>query len=221
MAPRRVPPAVGFRYQAWPQRAALAAAAVWLLGLLTLGTGRAQNSVLWTTNYYNVTGATLFDVHASLNAARPWRDKASLNAYTEWHVNWRFQLRQTSRGCRCSSLQTTTTIKMTMPRWTAPTNASEELRQTWKRYIDALGTHEAGHARIALAAAGEMHKRIKDLDPEPECSDAEKKIRQTVQEVLDDFGDRDKIYDQRTRHGITQGAFLGGRRHRRPPGAEP
>ena len=39
----------------------------------------AQNRVLWTTNYYTVTGATLTEIHQSIRENRPWKEKFDLD----------------------------------------------------------------------------------------------------------------------------------------------
>src|SRR5262245_38680882 len=46
---------------------------------------QAQNKLQWKTNYYSVTGASLGEIHRSMNQARPWKEKeaANLVGYTE------------------------------------------------------------------------------------------------------------------------------------------
>jgi predicted secreted Zn-dependent protease len=185
-----------------------------LLLFLTLAAAvpaTAQPSVSWTTNYYSVAGATLREIHASLRSNRPWKSNAQHDGYTRWQVDWNFAVRTIGNKCRLTSFNTRTTIAITLPRWAAPTNATEEVRQAWQRYITALGQHEAGHGQMALAAAAEMHKRAKESGEDANCDALRQKINSLGQTILEQYQARDQQYDERTRHGVTQGAVL---RHR-------
>src|SRR5438093_2422362 len=125
---------------------------------------QAQNSVWRTTNYYTVAGATIREIHQSLAQARPWKNKSSVDGQTEWHVEWRFNVAPAGSICRCTFFTTTTTITLTLPRWTAPANAPVEVKTNWQRYITALGQHEAGHAQLALDAAAGLEKQNKSAE---------------------------------------------------------
>ena len=191
-----------------------------LIGWVTLvATAAAQNSVHWTTNYYLVTGATLPEIRRSINAARPWKDQQNTDAMTKWRVNWRFTFAQSAEGCYCNTFSTITTIAITLPRWIAPTNAPQPLKDTWARYFTALTKHEVGHTQIGLSAAAELQKRSRDFGTLADCENLKAKINGIAERVMRDFQKRDEEYDERTRHGATEGAFLPGSergRGRRP-----
>ena len=175
--------------------------------LLAAASARADNLTRWTTNYYNVAGSTIRDIHRSLAQARPWRDKSSMDALTDWSVTWRFYVSQSGDKCRCTSFSTTTTITMTLPRWIAATNTPPEIKTAWQRYITALGQHEAGHAQFALNATAEMQKQCRNLEM-PDCDGLRSRISSQCQAILEDHRRREREYDERTKHGATQGAVL-------------
>jgi predicted secreted Zn-dependent protease len=177
-----------------------------LLGVAASAPG--QNSIRWTTNHYAVTGATPREVRHSINQSRPWKGKIEADGLTNWRLEWRFTVAPTADGCRVSSFSTATTIGVTLPRWAASTNAPEPLKQGWDHYITALGRHEAGHAQIALAAAAELEKRIKELREQPDCEGLKIRINVIGDAVVEDFRRKDQAYDERTRNGATQGATL-------------
>jgi predicted secreted Zn-dependent protease len=203
---------------------------LWLVLRLVIGsavmaalclTARAQNTVHWQTNYYPVTGATIGEIHQSLSRNRPWRGQSQLDGLTDWRVQWRYQFTSSPGECRLTSFATTTTITITLPRWHRPTNASLEVVTNWVRYITALGQHEAGHARIGLAAAAEQQRRIPALASDSNCEALKRRINDLAQQIVDDHGRQDREYDRETEHGAKQGAVLrgGGRRRDRsnPP----
>lgn len=169
----------------------------------------AQPAVLWSTNYYAVTGASIREIHQSLRQNRPWRKTSQTDAYTRWNVTWSFYVSPGGDKCRLTSFSTRTTVTITLPRWEAPADAPEEVRTAWSRYIAALGNHEAGHGQFAVAAAGEMQKRVRESGEDSDCSALKQKINSLAESIVQQYRNREKEYDERTKHGATQGAVLG------------
>ena len=168
----------------------------------------AENVVQWTTNYYPVTGATLGEIRQSINQARPWKGRFSLDGLTEWQVNWQFDVSPSATGCQCTSFTTKTTIKVTLPGWSPPTNTPPEVKETWRRFFTALAQHEAGHAQIAQAAAKEVEGRAMQTGEATDCDRLKKTIHTVANQVIEDHRKQDKDYDERTEHGARQGASL-------------
>jgi predicted secreted Zn-dependent protease len=186
-------------------------------------TAVAQNPVQWTTNYYSVTGATLPEIRRSIDEARPWKGQPNTDAMTKWQVTWQFTLGQSTDGCYCRTFSTTTTIAITLPRWMAPTNAPESVKGIWARYFFALAKHESTHAQNGLSAAAELQKRSRAFGTWPDCESLKAKLNGIGEQVVQDFQRRDREYDERTRHGATEGAFLprGERSRERPSRRQP
>jgi len=176
----------------------------------------AQHSVQWTTNYYRVSGAEVRELHGSMRQNRPWRGRHEADGFTEWKVEWRFHTVQEANGCRLTGFGTKTTVLVTLPRWVAPTNAavSEVTSNAWNNFIQALGQHEAGHVSLALAAAPEMARRVAALPANSDCGALSMTLNQLGEQVLREYRERERVYDERTRHGLTQGAVLGFRPER-------
>jgi predicted secreted Zn-dependent protease len=171
----------------------------------------AQNTLLWSTNYYPVSGTDTDELRASMHRSKPWKeesDMALLVGLTTWHIEWRFKVTPTPNGCRCSSFTTRTAITNTLPRWLPPTNAPPQLKTVWTRFATALGQHEDGHSRLALAAVAEMHKQVKALGENSDCDALKRSINEVAQRTLAEFRKRDLEYDRTTNHGVTQGASL-------------
>jgi predicted secreted Zn-dependent protease len=171
----------------------------------------AQNTVVRKTNYYAMTGSSLRHIQESLQQTRPWKSKSGRDASTEWYVRWHAEYSSGGGSCHCSSFTTTTTIMITLPRWIAPTNTPAEVRAAWAKYAAALEVHENGHADLALAAAAEMHKRIKEIESNLDCITLRTRVQAECKAVLDSYRAQEKEYDRQTRHGATQGATFRGR----------
>jgi len=179
-----------------------------ILVLLLPALARAQNTVVWRTNYYSVTGTSLGEVRRSMEQSRPWKGPGQLIGQTDWRIDWRFEVKPAGDGCRCTSFTTTTSITNTLPRWTSRAQAPDELAVAWTRFITALGEHEEGHSRLALAAVADLHKRVKELGPAADCDGLRKRINELATRVVEEYRQREKDYDRRTRHGETQGVIL-------------
>jgi predicted secreted Zn-dependent protease len=177
----------------------------------------AQPTQQWVTNYYRVTGATLPEIRQSIRDARPWKNREEMDGFTDWRVTWQFTVMPTSDGCRCTTFNSQTRIVMTLPLWTPPTNVLVTVTQIWTNYFAALLRHEVGHGQMALAAAAEIHRRVKEQGGGSDCDSLKQSLNQIGQTVVAEYRQRDKDYDVRTQHGATQGARLPGRMRRERP----
>lgn len=102
-------------------------------------------------------------------------------AYTVWWVNW-------SGTCR-----TNLKITYTFPKWVNKNRAPSSLRNSWDRMIRQLKLHEQGHSQHGINASREIEKSGCSKDPK---------------RITRKWARQDKIYDKRTRHGISQGIRL-------------
>jgi predicted secreted Zn-dependent protease len=163
--------------------------------------GHTQNFVVWTTNYYSVTGANFREIRQSIAASRPWQD--GFDGDTRWNVDWKFTLAETANGCSCASFSTTTKIVTTLPRWQPPADLLPLVKEQWTGYFTNLAQHEAGHARIGIAAGVEVGKRISEAGVQPDCDRAKRALNERAEKVVNNYRAREKEYDRRTAHGTT------------------
>jgi predicted secreted Zn-dependent protease len=179
-----------------------------LVFLLAGAGGVRADVVRMTTNYYKVYGATTRDVRESINQFKPWKDRRSMDAQTDWTVRAKYSVGEAGGVGRLQSFQTEAIITVTMPTWSPPPVATEGLTNRWQRYFTALLRHENGHAANALKAATEVRRRVTAIrDPLP-SQELSRKISDTVTAVLKEYREKDEEYDRQTRHGVEQGAHF-------------
>lgn len=181
-----------------------------LLGLLLPASLAAGNHTRWTTNYYSVTGSTLREIQRSMMHNRP--ANVDREALTEWSVRAKFSVAKFQGGYRCGGFTTTTTIRMILPRWTAPEGVPESVRHEWERFINALKQHEQGHALFALTTAGQINRRVAEVGIEPDPESLKSRVDGIVAQTIQESREREREYDRLTRHGVEQGAVLAGDR---------
>src|SRR5206468_12101800 len=107
--------------------------------------------------YYAVSGASSWQIREQIDRKRPWKQPG--DGLTTWKIDWSFTTLRGDSGCRLQSLEIKTQVTITLPQWTPPGDADEALKERWKSYIKALGAHEDGHRKLAVAAAAELRKR--------------------------------------------------------------
>jgi len=148
--------------------------------------------------YYDVSGSTEAELREQLNAKAPvGPDNYRGDALTTWYIRWKWDGYGTE-DCDLQSVTATYDIKVTMPRWDAPGDASTELIEKWNKYMLALAGHEKGHVDNVIASLPYVINAIRRAT----CSTAEAK----AQEVLLGIRQNDVNFDASTRHGETQGA---------------
>lgn len=179
----------------------------WLIvGICCLAQGVfAQNVVRWTTNYYAVTGSTVREIRRSMNMARPWRNRESVDATTTWRVEWKFNMESSGAGCRIAELSTVTTIATTLPRYVPPTNVAPAVVEQWVRYFGALSRHEAVHGELAKATGLEIQRGLAAYSA-PDCATLRRQVDAAANSVLTRRRREERDMDMRTQHGSTEGA---------------
>jgi predicted secreted Zn-dependent protease len=102
-------------------------------------------------------------------------------AYTDWYVTW-------TPNCRVSLR-----ITFTFPHWINQNDATNALRVEWTHMLTNLQTHEQGHAQHGRNAAAEVEASGCHGNPKS---------------ITDKWARQDKVYDDQTDHGRTQGVAL-------------
>lgn len=148
--------------------------------------------------YYNISGSTETELRDQMNALAPTGlDGYRGDALTNWYIRWTWDGYGTE-DCDLRTAKATYDIKVTMPRWLPPQEASSALVEKWNAYILALAAHEKGHVDNVIANLPSVINAIRRAD----CSTAEAR----AQEVLNGIRQNDIDFDARTEHGTTQGA---------------
>lgn len=148
--------------------------------------------------YYDISGSTETELREQMNALAPvGPDGYHGDALTTWYIRWTWDGYGTE-DCDLRSTSATYDIKVTLPRWNAPQDASSALIEKWNNYILALAAHEKVHVDNVIANLPVVINAIRRAS----CSTAEDK----AQEILAGIRLNDSNFDSQTGHGATQGA---------------
>lgn len=143
----------------------------------------------------------------ALNAATPITSGGQrFHGYTHWNVRWNFWWQQDTTGrCRITRVSTRLQSRIQMPELATGTVAQTA---AFARYHTALYQHELGHVEFGRKAAQAIDRGIAALPPAPDCPTLEQQANALGQRLLAEQVQQERDYDQRTRHGATQGALL-------------
>lgn len=159
------------------------------------------------TNFYHVSGTTLDELRDQVFTRGPYDRGKGLRfaGWTEWRIKWWFDQKDTPQGCAVDKAATEVHVSYTLPRWTDEDRASPEVRQAWKRFIDALTLHEEGHGQLARELGDRLRFAMESLPPEPDCDQLDDRVNELANRMIMEDKEQEE-YDRRTGHGQTQGA---------------
>ncbi len=159
--------------------------------------------------WYDVEGDTEAQLRAALDSHGPQTpDGARHDAYTAWHVTWRFPFSQSTEGCATGPVSTAVRVTITLPRWRGYADEGDVMMQRWRHYLEALEAHESGHRETGFRAATDINEALPSLPPRPTCEEAEEAANTAARALLEHYRARDTDYDAETHHGATQGAVF-------------
>jgi len=160
-------------------------------------------------NTYVVEAKDKGSLLSDINNASPIRqDGEVFHAYTDTYVNWNYWWDKRKSYCKFNRVETSVKITYTFPRLSIKTQSSE-VKEVWNQFYPALVEHENGHGQIAIEAAQEIERSLRNMPSYSNCNLLSKKANDKAQSILDEFAPKHRDYDIKTDHGKTQGAYLG------------
>lgn len=135
-------------------------------------------------------------------------DGKQYDGITKWSLTWDYQLKRRGKVWIVVSRTVLLDIKVVTPRWTDFQNAPGVLRTQWRIYRANLLRHEEGHVKIALRAAYAVDKYLGTCGASSSLEKLKSDIQKNTRGLLRQYRKIDRSYDQRTRHGASQGASL-------------
>jgi predicted secreted Zn-dependent protease len=157
--------------------------------------------------YYQVTGATAEELRAQMNQlGRTDESGSHWDAYTEWHISWAYPYLAEIGACTAGPVEVHVEVTMVFPEWDPPAGTSQKLIERWNTFLTALEDHEKGHKEIAIAAGNEVYRAISALVAYRTCDEVEGAADAAAERVLEQYLQREAIYDQESEHGAAQGA---------------
>lgn len=168
----------------------------------------AAVQVTSATTYYDVEGADIRALLASLRQRGPSDGHETWAASTSWVFRWTYQP-TLDPVCRVQAAHVSLDLAYTYPQWNAPANVAPTVTTAWRGYLARVELHEHGHRDIAEAAANDLARALEALPEQASCDTLAETARTTAADLLARHSQAQVAYDRETGHGATQGAILG------------
>jgi len=153
---------------------------------------------------YKIEGNSRAELRAQLDQLGP-KDSLGANrdAYTEWNIAWSWPFLADSKP-NFSQTQSRHSITMILPRWDSANGTDRDLLGQWENYYNALILHELEHVEHAVRNHRDVAEAIRiaaKKNPRLNTKEANKIARDTLAKIRR----LDRMLDERTNHGKTQG----------------
>jgi predicted secreted Zn-dependent protease len=158
---------------------------------------------------YTVTGRTASEVRSQMDRLGPLSENGKIyDANTRSDLRWIYSNFQTTTdGCQVSSVDIRLAVVYVMPKWADYDSAPREVRDSWDRFMERLTVHERGHRDISMQVATDFERDIMSMRKRY-CNEVEKAAEERAREAQQALKDRNREFDERTRHGADQGAVF-------------
>ncbi len=175
---------------------------------LSFWASSAQAEFLENVDYqrYLVPNQPGLSLLQAINSATPISEGGrKFHGYTKWNLRWNYRYNTLADGrCQITSITVTHSVVITLPKLEAGSAHADR----FARYLNALQTHEIGHMTISQEAGRKIEREVLDLPPMNSCSVLEHHVNQLGMDYVEWARRRGREYDERTKHGATQGASL-------------
>ena len=151
--------------------------------------------------HYTVQGTDYASLAQSLSANGP----KGFHGLATWKINYEYTTKKLRDACLIDSVTIKVGGEILMPRWADEAAAPPDLQRRWSNYYAALKRHEDGHLQHGRELAMLVKERLMGLGAQA-CERMPALTQGEFQRLYDNLKSRDREYDARTNHGVTQGA---------------
>lgn len=157
---------------------------------------------------YTITGRSAAELRGQMDRLGPRSEDGKVyDANTRSELQWSYQYRTDLDGCRIASADVRLSVVYVMPRWADYGSAPRDVRDNWDRYLVRLTAHEQGHRDVSLQVAEDFERELLAMRGRY-CEDLGKAADEAGKGKQRELRDRNRSFDDRTRHGADDGAVF-------------
>jgi predicted secreted Zn-dependent protease len=157
---------------------------------------------------YTVTGRSAAEVRGQMDRLGPRSEDGKIyDANTRSELKWTYQYQSGLDGCRIGSTIVRLDVVYVMPKWADYDSAPRDVRESWDRYLGRLTVHEQGHRDISMQVAADLESDLLAMRSRY-CDELGKAANEAGEGKLKTLKDRNREFDERTRHGADEGAVF-------------
>lgn len=130
-----------------------------------------------------------------------------MHGRTDYNVAWKYEYAKSEGICSIAKGEVKVTTHYVMPKLTLRAAANIDTQTKFNTYYDKLMAHEQNHHGFGVQAAQDIEQLIFAWDPES-CQTIGNSINSAAYKILDKYGEQNRIYDDETNHGYTEGVVI-------------
>ncbi|MFM2589185.1 DUF922 domain-containing protein [Vibrio sp. TBV020] len=154
-------------------------------------------------SYYLIDPDTPDDIAYALSQD----DTVPMHGRTDYNVAWKYTYAKKEGICSIAKAEVKVTTHYVMPKLTLRSSANIDTQAKFNAYYDKLMAHEKNHHGFGVSAAQEIEQLIFGWEPES-CQTIGNSINSAAYNILDKYGEQNRIYDDETNHGYTEGVVI-------------
>jgi predicted secreted Zn-dependent protease len=158
-------------------------------------------TVVTNTTCFDVSGSTMQQLQASIDANGPKVNDYRRAGATRWKLGWNYSFDPGPSRCGIADPTVKVTATYLLPRWTNPDSAKEPVRKQWIAFAEEVKTHEAGHRDIAVQAGVAALGALNATPASATCGQTETKADARVRAVMAKYRLKQQAYDASAAQG--------------------
>lgn len=145
-----------------------------------------------------IEGTTLESLRQSLSVVKPGGSSNDF-ATTRWTVQWEFDWRAASAGCRVTSVVATAAIDYQFPVWPQQiTSVNENLINQWNGFTDDLRARHCSYGEFGIQAAIEVEQALKTMAARKSCQQLEADANDLARVIVERYEVRESKFRRQT-----------------------
>ncbi|WP_367990662.1 DUF922 domain-containing protein [Vibrio sp. NTOU-M3] len=161
------------------------------------------SSVTENLHYYLIDPDSPEDIRHALNNDTT----VPRHGRTDYNVAWKYTYAKSDGICSIATAEVNVNTKYVMPKLSLRSSANSDIKHKFDTYFDKLMAHERNHHNFGVQAAKEIEQLIFYWAPES-CQTIGDSINGEAHRIINYYGEQDRIYDEETNHGYTEGVVI-------------
>lgn len=159
--------------------------------------------------YYNIKPGSADTIVIELRRNSTIRkNNAIFYGNTEVEFSPLFRWKKIGKLCHVDDFVVKVNTRYTLPRLVKDYPVDQATKTKFDKFYESLLIHEKGHNKIGAKTADDIHYLLDNAEPVQGCKVLEKRLKRDINNIIDTYKKHHKDYDERTKHGGTQGATI-------------
>jgi predicted secreted Zn-dependent protease len=156
----------------------------------------------FTREYFDVAGANLDEINASLRANAPSTEDGPASGLTEYRMSLATGRCVGTGICKLGAALVGASGRVILPRHTAAASLSNPVLQVWNRFVRDVTVHEERHVTIVKEGLEEARRSLLAIPSQPNCEELDRVVAETWNNAVTSVDQRQDAFHVADRYGV-------------------